>query len=94
MVKKKSERKEAWMRIVVLIVSGIILGVWKVFVQVLAVIHWIYAVFSGKRMKSLADLSEIWNTQNYVFIKYMVFESNDRPFPFRNLQKSMSKFQK
>ena len=94
MAKKKSERKEAWMRIIVLIVSGIVIGVWKVFVQVLAVVNWFYAVFSGKRMKSLADLSEVWNTQNYFFMKYMVFENNFRPFPFTKLQKSMSKFQK
>ena len=91
---KSSERKEAWMRIIVLIVSGIVLGLWKVFVQVLAVVKFVYAIFSGKRMKNLAEMGETWNTQNYTFFRYMMFESNFRPFPFTKLQKSMGKFQK
>ncbi len=94
MAKKKSERKEAWMRIIVLIVSGIVIGVWKVFVQILAIINFVYAIFSGKRMKSWAEMGEICNTQNYIFFRYMMFESNFRPFPFTKLQKSMGKYQK
>ena len=89
-----TERKEAWMRIIVAIVSGIILGVWQYFIFVLAVINWIYAVFSGKKLKELATMSEVWNTQNYVFVRYMTFLSNERPFPFRKLTKNMSKFKK
>ena len=92
--KKMSGRKEAWMRIVVGIVSGIVLSVWKVFIQVLAIINWIYAIFTGKRLKDLANLCEIWNTQTYVFLRYMTLVTNERPFPFTNLEKSLSKFQK
>jgi hypothetical protein len=85
------ERKEAWMRIFVLIVSGIILGVWRGLVQIISVIHWFIVVFSGKRNKSLANFSEIWNTQIYVFIRYINFVTNERPFPFRPLTSNMSK---
>jgi hypothetical protein len=86
------ERKEAWMRIVVGIVSGIIIEVWKSFVSILSIVNFFYTLFAKKRMKQLAELSEIWNTQDYVFKKYMIFESNFRPFPFTKLQKRMSKF--
>ncbi|MDP2628761.1 MAG: DUF4389 domain-containing protein [Nanoarchaeota archaeon] len=89
-----SERTEAWMRIVVGIVSGIVFGVWRYFIIVLAVINFIYAIFSGKRLKELAEMSEIWNTQFYVFQRYMIFVTNERPFPFRSLTKNMSKFGK
>ena len=88
----RSERKEALMRILVAIVSGIILGAWKIFVQVLRVIHFIYVLITGKRSKDFADLSETWNTQWYYFQRYMLFVNNDRPFPFGKLKKSMSKF--
>ena len=51
-----SERKkEAWMRIVVGIVSGIIIGLWKVVVEVISVFHWFYVLFSGKRSKRIAE---------------------------------------
>ena len=87
-----SERKEAWMRIIVLVVSGIVLGVWQYFIFVLAIINWIYDVFAGKRLKELAEMSEIWNTQNYIFVRYLTSMSNERPFPFRKLTKNISKF--
>mgnify|MGYP001586521697 FL=1 len=90
----KKESKEALMRIPVLIVSGIVLGVWAYFIIVLGVINFFYAIFKAKRMKNLAEMSEIWNTQKYIFQRYMIFESNFRPFPFTKLQKNMSKFQK
>ena len=89
-----TERKEAWMRIIVAIVSGIVLGAWQYFIFVLAIINWIYAIFSGKRLEELARMSEIWNTQNYIFVRYMTFLSNERPFPFKHLTRNMSKFRK
>jgi len=92
MVKKVSERWEAWMRIVVGIISGIILEIWKVIIQVLGVVHWIIVVFSGKRNKGIADFSEIWNTQMYIYLRYMTFVTNERPFPFGDLGKNLSKF--
>jgi len=92
MVRVKSERKEAWMRIVVGIVSGIILGLWKALIQILGLVHWIIAIITGKRNKGIAEFSEIWNTQIYVFLRYMTFVTNDRPFPFTNLEKNFSKF--
>lgn len=89
-----NERLEALMRIVVGIVSGIILGIWKYFIVALFIFNFVYALFAGRRLKELADMSEIWNTQGYIFIRYMIFESNARPFPFTSLKSSMSKFGK
>jgi len=92
--KLHGEQKEALMRIIVLIVSGIVLEVWRYFVNILSIINFFYTLFAKQRMKELAEMSEIWNTQYYVFQKYMIFESNFRPFPFNRLQKSISKFEK
>jgi hypothetical protein len=89
-----SERKEAWMKIPVGIVSGIILEVWKILAAIVAVINWVATVFSGKRNKGMAEFCENWNTQKYIFIRYMVSLSDKRPFPFTDLAKHMSKFEK
>ena len=88
------ERSEVFMRIVVAIVSGIILGVWRYFIIVLFIVNWVYTLFAGKRLKELAELSEVWNSQWYVFQRYLIFVTNKRPFPFSKLEKSMSKFGK
>jgi len=91
MAKKVSERKEAWFRIIVGIISGIILGVWRYLILILAIVNWIVVVFSGKRNKDMANLCEYWNTEIYKYIRYLTFVSNERPFPFSNVER-MSKF--
>ncbi len=87
MVKKKSERKEAWMRIIVGIISGLLLGIWRSLICILTIIHWFIVVFSGKRNKNIADFCEYWNTEFYKLTRYMTFETNKRPFPFSSLQR-------
>ena len=91
--KRLSERQEAWFRIIVLIVSGIILSIWKILVQILAIVNWFITIFSGKRNKDFATFCEYWNTEIYKFMRYMTFVSNKRPFPFSNMEK-ISKFEK
>ena len=88
------ERLEALMRIVVGIISGIILGLWKALIQILGVVHWVIAIIAGRRNKGIAEFSEIWNTQMYVFLRYMTFVTNERPFPFTGLTKNISKYKK
>ena len=90
---KINERKEAWFRIIVAIVSGIILGIWKYLIFILAIVNWFIVIFSGKRNKELADFCEYWNTEMYKFVRYMTFISNKRPFPFSSMEK-ISKFEK
>jgi hypothetical protein len=92
--KEKMERMEVLMRIAVLIVSGIILVVWRYFIYLLVLVNLIYTLFSGKRLREVAELSEIWNTQWYVFQRYIILVSNRRPFPFGKLEKKMSNFEK
>jgi len=92
MLKKFTERQEAWFRIVVFIVSGIILTIWRYLVVILLIVNWFITVFSGKRNKELAVFCEYWNTETYKFIRYMTFVSNKRPFPFTNMER-ISKFE-
>jgi hypothetical protein len=92
-MEKTNERKEGWFRIIVVIVSGIILGIWKSLIFILAIVNWLIVIFSGKRNKELADFCEYWNTEVYKFIRYMTFISNKRPFPFSSMER-ISKFEK
>ncbi len=89
----KKERKEAWMRILVAIVSGIILKLWGVAVFVVAIINWIVAVLSGKRNRGLANFCEPWNTEMYKYMKYLTAVSNKRPFPFSDVER-ISKYER
>jgi len=88
---KFSQRKETLMRLVVLIITGIILGVWRYLIIVFFIINFLYSLFTTKILKDLALMSEVWNTQWYSFQRYMIFASNLRPFPFTSLMKSINK---
>lgn len=92
-MKKSEERKEALMRIFVWIISGIILTAWRFFIYLLVLVNLTYTVFMGKRLKDLAEMGEIWNTQWYIFQRYILFVSNRRPFPFEKLERKMSKYE-
>jgi hypothetical protein len=89
----KKERKEAWMRILVAIVSGIILHFWGIAAFIAGVINWLIELFSAKRNKGLADFCEPWNTETYKYYRYLTCVSNKRPFPFSSIEK-MSKFER
>ncbi len=85
-----AERTEALMRIVVGIVSGIILSIWKLLVQVVAIVHFVYVLISGKRHKKLANFSNYWNVQVYKYLRYMTFTTNNKPFPFSKIEKELT----
>ena len=85
-----SERTEALMRIVVGIVSGIILCIWKALIQVIVVIHFIYVIFSGKKYKELAGFANYWNVQSYKYVRYMTFTTDHKPFPFSEIEKDLT----
>ena len=89
-----NERIEALMRIVIGIVSGIILSLWKTLIQILMIVHWVIVIISGKRNEGIAEFSEIWNSQIYIFLRYVTFVSNERPFPFNTLEPNISGFEK
>ena len=84
-----SERKEAWMRVIVAVISGIILSLWKTLVIFVTVVHWLYVVFANKRSRGLADFCNLWATQAYRFVRYLTFTTNARPFPFSEMGQPM-----
>ena len=87
-----NQRIEALMRIPVGVVGGVMLYVWMYLIGVFIVINFVWTAVSGKRIRDVAELCEVWNTQKYIFVKYMTFLTNERPFPFSRLAKNMSSY--
>tara|TARA_Y100000310_G_C20062543_1_gene525652 strand:- start:37 stop:306 length:270 start_codon:yes stop_codon:yes gene_type:complete len=81
------ERKEILWRILVAIVSGVILSIWKLLIYVLVVVQLVIVLINGKKDKQIAKLCNTWNTQAYKYIRYVTFTSNQRVFPFEDLGK-------
>jgi len=90
---KGNERRELWWRLLVAIVGGIVLGVWKVLVFLIVLVNVVIVLFKDKRNSDLAEFCEYWNSEAYRFARYLTFETNVKPFPFNELKK-LGKFEK
>ena len=86
------ERGEALMRIPIGIITGVIIWAWAYLICVFVGLNFAWTLVSGHRIRDLAQLTEIWNTQKYRFVRYISFLSNERPFPFTRLGKSISSY--
>jgi hypothetical protein len=93
MAKKKkelsSEKKEVWMRIPIFIVSGIILHVWGFFIFCFALAQFVLILAKDKKEEELSRMCNIYLIQLYIFVKYVTFLSDKRPFPFGELEKEI-----
>ena len=87
---KHNERIESLVRILIAIVSGIILAIWRYLIFALAIVNFFITIITGKRHTEIAEFSEYWNTEYYKYFRYLTFVSNKRPFPFSNLRKTNS----
>jgi hypothetical protein len=89
--KLKKERGEAWMRIPIFIVSGVILHVWGFFIFCFALVQLVLILSKDKKNKELLRMCNVYLVQLYVFVRYVTFLSDERPFPFEELKKDMNK---
>jgi hypothetical protein len=89
----RGERKEALMRIVVAIVTGVILYLWGYVIIFATILNWLIALIAAKRSQGLADFCEYWNSESYKFYRYITGVSNSRPFPFTSIER-ISEFEK
>ena len=92
--KRTSERWEAIVRLPVALVSGIIIGLWKMLVEIVLIVHWFLVVITGRRNLDLANFSNSWITEYYRFVRYMYFTTNERPFPFTSRHKDVEPVKK
>lgn len=92
MVKSKRESTSRrdyqgiWFRLVVLIVSGIIFYFWNILIAIVFIINFIIAIITGKPNQSLSDFGAIWVKEIYRAVQYLLFISEERPFPFKSIQ--------
>ena len=91
-LKKSSERKEALLRLAVLLVTGLVVYLWGYVSYFLMLINWIVALITGARNQAIAEFIENWTSTMYYFTKYLSGMSNERPFPFNKI-KIIGKFE-
>jgi Domain of unknown function (DUF4389) len=87
--KRKTEKRETLLRIPIAIISGAILEVWGFFIFCFAIAQFALMLAEGKKNKEILKMCKVYLMQLYCFVKYITFISDDRPFPFGDLKKSV-----
>ena len=87
----KKERLEALIRIPIAIISGIILELWGILTTILVIINFFFVIFTGKRNKDLVNFTNLYVNYMYKVLRYVTFNTNERPFPFKDMGKPMEK---
>ena len=81
---KKQTNDILW-RLLVFIISGIVLDIWGWVVFIFLLVNWFIVIFSGKRNNDIGMFSNYWAAEVQRFVKYLSFETNEKPFPFNEL---------
>ena len=79
---KKIDVKEVLTRLILGLVSGIILWLLAYVILILILVNFIIVIFKGKSEKAIIKISNFWIKEFSIFIKYILFESNEKSFPF------------
>lgn len=87
----KAERKEALIRVPVIIIGWIIMDLWAALVTFVCVVHWAYALVTSERHKGLSKFSNYFIAYMYSFVRYAAFASNKRPFPWEKFPRMVEK---
>ena len=89
-MKKKENKKlqqEIWVRLAVLIISIILFQVIAVILLIIIIINLIIAIIKGKPDSGVVEFSKVGFNEIMRLLKYLLFISNERPFPFNELKK-------
>lgn len=87
----KAEQNEALVRVPVIIIGWVLMDLWAAVAVFVAVIHWFYALFTARRHRGMAKFSNTFITYMYRFVRYALFTTNRRPFPWNDFGKEMEK---
>ena len=74
--------RSTWMRLFFMIVVGLLYGVSRVVVGLVVVLQFFWVLFTGNTNPSLQSLAQSLATYTYQITRYLMFVSEERPFPF------------
>ncbi|HEY8521844.1 MAG TPA: DUF4389 domain-containing protein [Gammaproteobacteria bacterium] len=75
-------RGSTWLRLAFMLVMILLYGVSRVVAAVVVVLQFGFVLFTGSPNPRLLELGQSLATYTYQLIRYLTFNSDERPFPF------------
>jgi len=75
-------RRETWVRVLFVILFALIYSVAEVVIVTVVLVQFGFVLITGERNKKLLDFGANLSTFVYQILRYVSFNTDDKPFPF------------
>lgn len=81
-IKENLKRGSTWLRLFFMFVVVILYSVSRVVVSVVVLLQFFWVLLTGETNKPLENFGQSLATYTYQIIRYLTFNTEERPFPF------------
>ena len=81
-VKENLKKRSTWLRLFFMLVVVLLYSVSRIVVSVVVLLQFFWVLFSGETKKQLEIFGLSLATYTYQIIRYLTFNTEERPFPF------------
>ncbi len=81
-VKQKLLDKSKWIRLIFMIVFGVVNYFVQIVICFIAVVQFVCSLLTGKPIKNLLTLGEGLSAFSYQIMQYLVYHTENKPYPF------------
>lgn len=81
-IKNNLKSRSTWLRLFFMLVMVLLYSVSRLVVSAVVVLQFFWVLFTGETNKGLENLGQALATYTYQIIRYLTFNTEERPFPF------------
>lgn len=81
-VEDNIKSKSTWMRLLYIVIFCILYGVSRLVVLVVVALQFFWLLFTGQINERLSAAGQSLATYTYQLVRYLTFNTDERPFPF------------
>ncbi len=81
-LKNNLKSRSPWLRLFFMLVMVLLYSVSRLVVSAVVVLQFFWVLFTGETNKPLENLGQALATYTYQIIRYLTFNTEERPFPF------------
>jgi hypothetical protein len=81
-VKEHLKQRSTWLRLFFMLVVVLLYSVSRIVVSVVVLLQFCWVLFSGETNRKLEEFGQSLATYTYQIIRYLTFNTEERPFPF------------
>ena len=81
-MKENMKNRSTWRRLFFMVVMILLYSVSRVVVSVVVLLQFFWVLFTADTNKALETLGQSLATYTYQIIRYLTFNTEERPFPF------------